>query len=264
LIASRAKGVRLALLTTSEVEPFLGSKPYFGQGPREGEIAAVDLPIPEAARFRGAPIVFLGLSETQVNDYGPTIPPEKLAKTLVGTPFFSIDVTEVSQTDLDLLVQTSTAGTDGYTLSFAEPRGATRGMSEFDAAVFAEARSMVDWNFRNKVKLGSHHVVVSCCSSTTLLLSSVLPVVRQYILFGEDGNSRALALYHRRIIRARSLVPHSLSPPLCHRLSNLFLARKGLHNITHPRTDAAVIVAVLNETQDKILLGRNVCQVEIV
>ena len=61
------KGVRLALLTTSEVEPFLGSKPYFGQGPREGEIAAVDLPILEATRFRGTPIVFLGLSETQAN-----------------------------------------------------------------------------------------------------------------------------------------------------------------------------------------------------
>jgi len=39
--------------------------------------------------------------------------------------------------------------------------------------------------------------------------------------------------------------------------SSLFV-RKGLHNITHPRTDAVVITAVLNETQDKILLGRNV------
>jgi len=35
------------------------------------------------------------------------------------------------------------------------------------------------------------------------------------------------------------------------------LTQKGLHNITHPRTDAVVIVAVLNEAQDKILLGRN-------
>ena len=34
--------------------------------------------------------------------------------------------------------------------------------------------------------------------------------------------------------------------------------RKGLHNITHPRTDAVVITAILNETQDKILLGRSV------
>src|SRR6266581_9416185 len=38
----------------------------------------------------------------------------------------------------------------------------------------------------------------------------------------------------------------------------LFITRKGLHNITHPRTDAVAIVAVLNEAQDKILLGRKV------
>jgi len=51
----------------------------------------------------------------------------------------------------------------------------------------------------------------------------------------------------------------SLSPSLCvQALSNFALSRKGLHNITHPRTDAVVIVAVLNESQDKILLGRKV------
>ncbi|KAI0256327.1 NUDIX hydrolase domain-like protein [Lactifluus subvellereus] len=220
LIASRAKGVRLALLTTSEVEPLLGPKPYFGQGPREGEIAAVDLPILEAARFRGAPIVFLGLSETQANDYGSTIPLEKLAKMLVGTPFFSIDVTEVSQADLDLLVQTSTAGTDGYTLSFAEPRGATRGMSEFDAAVFAEARSMVDWNFRNKFCASCGSPVYSVWGGWKISCTSLLS--------SSDNTGKKPCT-----------------------------TRKGLHNITHPRTDAAVIVAVLNEAQDKILLGRN-------
>jgi NAD+ diphosphatase len=160
LIASQAKEVRLALLTTSEVEPFLGLKPYFGQEPGEGEVATVDLPILEAARFRGAPIVFLGLSEAQANDYRQSTSPEQLAKTLIGTPFFSIDLTEIGQTESDRLLQTSTAGTDGYALSFAEPRYATRGMSEFDAAIFAEARSMVDWNFRNKVWVDCYHIVL--------------------------------------------------------------------------------------------------------
>jgi NAD+ diphosphatase len=150
-MASRARESRLALLTTTDVELFLGPKPYFGQGPSEGAIAAVDLPILEAARFRGAPIVFLGLCEPQDNGYSPAVPHEELAKALVGTPFFSIDISEVSQSQLDRLVQTSTAATDGFNLSFAEARGAMRGMDEFDAGVFAEARSMVDWNSRNKV-----------------------------------------------------------------------------------------------------------------
>ena len=34
--------------------------------------------------------------------------------------------------------------------------------------------------------------------------------------------------------------------------------RVGLHNQVHPRTDAVVIMAVVNPTNDKILLGRNV------
>ena len=59
---------------------------------------------------------------------------------------------------------------------------------------------------------------------------------------------------------AGNLVPRSpsLSFPFCAGFVNFSLARKGLHNIAHPRTDAVVIVAVLNESQDKILLGRNV------
>ncbi|KAI9442540.1 NUDIX hydrolase domain-like protein [Lactarius indigo] len=220
LIASRAKEARLALLTTAEVEPYLGLKPYFGQGHQEGEIPAVDSPILEAARFRGAPIVFLGVSEPKANDYHPGVPPEELARVLVGTPFFSIDVTEVSQTKLDHLVQTSTAGTDGYKLTFAEARAAPRDLSDFDAGVFAEARSMVDWNFRNKFCASCGSPVYSVWGGWKLSCTSLLSPF------------------------------HNAGRKPC-------LTQKGLHNITHPRTDAVVIVAVLNEAQDKILLGRN-------
>lgn len=221
-MASRAKESRLALLITAEVEPFLGPKPYVGQGPSgsEGAIAAVDLPILEAARFRGAPIVFLGVSEPQANVYCPAVPPEEFAKTLVGTPFFSIDLSEVDQTGLDRLIQTSAAATDGFNLCFDEARSALLGMDEFGAAVFAEARSMVDWNFRNKfcASCGSH--VYSVWGGWKLSCASLL---------SSSDNT------------GRKPCP----------------TQKGLHNITHPRTDAVVIMAVLNETRDKILLGRS-------
>ena len=36
------------------------------------------------------------------------------------------------------------------------------------------------------------------------------------------------------------------------------VCRKGLHNQSHPRTDPVVIMAVVNEENDKVLLGRNV------
>lgn len=188
LIASRARETRLALLTTVEVEHFLGAKPYLGQGPTEGAIPVVDLPILEAARFRGAPIVFLGLKEPEQADaYNPATPPEELAKALVGTPFFSIDVSDVDQMELERLVQTSIARTDGFNLSFADPRAAIRGMNEFDSSVFAEARGMVDWNFRNKVR-GDRLRFVVFYRSSAALLSSVRPVARPCILFGEDGS----------------------------------------------------------------------------
>lgn len=38
-----------------------------------------------------------------------------------------------------------------------------------------------------------------------------------------------------------------------------FTNSKGLHNFTHPRTDAVVIMIAIDETGDKILLGRGVC-----
>ena len=204
MIASRANEARLALLTSAEVEPFLGSKPYFGQGYQEGEIPVIDLPILEAARFRGAPAIFLGLSEPKANDYRPNVPPEELARVLVGTPFFSIDVTEVSQTELDHLLQTSTAGADGYKLIFAEARAATRDLGDFDAGVFAEARSMVDWNFRNKVRrrrLLSHPLI----TQPAVPLSFVPPVVHPFILFGEGGSYHAQVFYRRRIMQAKNL-----------------------------------------------------------
>jgi len=222
-MASRARECQLALLTTAEVEDFLGPKPYFGQGPTEseGSIAPVDLPILEAARFRGAPIVFLGVNEPQANVYCPTVPPEEFAKALVGTPFFSIDLSEVSQIELEGWVQTSAAATGGFNLSFDEPRSAMLGMNEFDAGVFAESRTMVDWNFRNKVRDGQHPFVAFHRSSATLL-SSVLPVVHAYTLFGEDGNYHVQASSHHPIILEGSRVPRSPSPSIsCRTFSDI-------------------------------------------
>lgn len=41
---------------------------------------------------------------------------------------------------------------------------------------------------------------------------------------------------------------------------NVPVLSKGLHNFTHPRTDAVAIMIAIDETGDKILLGRGVSQ----
>ena len=43
-------------------------------------------------------------------------------------------------------------------------------------------------------------------------------------------------------------------------MANVLDLSKGLQNFIHPRTDAVVIMIALDETGDKILLGRGVRQ----
>ena len=40
----------------------------------------------------------------------------------------------------------------------------------------------------------------------------------------------------------------------------MLLSNKGLHNFTYPRTDAVAIMIAIDETGDKVLLGRGVRQ----
>ncbi len=62
-----------------------------------------------------------------------------------------------------------------------------------------------------------------------------------------------------RQTRGEETMSYRVSPHIhsAHHRSYDF-CRVGLNNFAHPRTDAVVIMAVVNETNDKILLGRNV------
>ena len=42
-------------------------------------------------------------------------------------------------------------------------------------------------------------------------------------------------------------------------MSRLTRLSSGLHSHQYPRTDTAIIVGIIDQTGDKILLGRNVC-----
>ena len=41
-------------------------------------------------------------------------------------------------------------------------------------------------------------------------------------------------------------------------MANILDFSKGLQNVTHPRTDAVVIMIAIDETGDRVLLGRGV------
>ncbi|KAI0823413.1 NUDIX hydrolase domain-like protein [Trametes gibbosa] len=218
----------LARLTTSDLKPLLGPEPYFSQGQHEGTLAPADVPVLEAARLRGNPIVFLGLHETST-DHADALPSSEFsAKTsadvvlanIKGTPYFSLDVSDAAQHELDAALQNAAVAKEGSKLVFSEPRAATGSFDAFEAAVFAEARTMTDWNARNKFCAACGSPVHSLWAGWKLSCTSLLP-------WADNAGKKPCATAH------------------------------GLHNFLHPRTDGVVIMAVVDESGDKILLGRN-------
>ncbi|KAJ2928611.1 hypothetical protein H1R20_g8472, partial [Candolleomyces eurysporus] len=109
LVSPQTQGDRsLEFLSTEDVKPFLGSEAYFGQGQEPGDQLSDDTEEGEhshhsptqSVRIRGAPIVFLGVHETE-RDVAAALPtsefknPEVAVQKLKGTPYFALDVAEL-------------------------------------------------------------------------------------------------------------------------------------------------------------------------
>ncbi len=159
LVGQRDGVPYLAYLSTKEVKPILGSEPFFGQGKEIGTYLQADevTTHTEAARHLNSPVVFLGLHE----DHSRTgaLPSSDFAdaqaavKNIEGTAYFSLDVASLDKTseELEAFLQSTETASNGVKLSFSEPRSVMNKLDLFTSGVFAEARSMVDWNERNKV-----------------------------------------------------------------------------------------------------------------
>ncbi|KAF7981908.1 hypothetical protein HWV62_31507 [Athelia sp. TMB] len=234
----------LAYLTTNDVTQFLGEKPYLGQGKEPGEIAADDVKVLEAGRHRGTPILFLGLQEPETGA-ASALPssdftdPETAVANLKGTPFFSMDVADFAETTVDEVLKASSLAQSGHALSFSEPRAASASMDMFTAGLFAEARSMVDWNQRNKFCPACGSPTYSIWAGWKKSCSTLLP-------FAEDTGRKPCPTVY---------VP--IPMPSIQTLIFFRSESKGLHNFAHPRTDPVVIMLAINQAGDKALLGRN-------
>ncbi|KAL1660855.1 NUDIX hydrolase domain-like protein [Schizophyllum commune] len=225
--------ISLAYLSTSDVQPFIGNRPWFGQS-KDGALITKEEAShhTEAARHLGPPIVFLGLEETDAQS-GNALPssdftdPATALDKLHGTPYFALDVGDLGLPDATLQETVNAAEArlsleveDERKLSWAEPRALMAGMDIFEGGVYAEARSMVDWNSRNKFCPGCGARTYSMWGGWKIACSTLLPWA--------DNSGRKPCPTTR-----------------------------GLHNFTHPRTDPVVIMIAIDETGDKILLGRN-------
>ncbi|KAF5357367.1 hypothetical protein D9758_005902 [Tetrapyrgos nigripes] len=225
----------LAFLSVNQVKPFLGQEPYFNQAKTPGELISKEeeTSFTEAARHRGLPLVFLGLHEPQ-SDHGHGALPSSefsskstdaanvIAK-IEGTPYFSFDVAdlELSEEEMTRILTETGATNDEQKLIWSDARAVMSTMSSFEGAVYAEARSMVDWNWRNKFCPGCGSPQYSLWGGWKITCSSLLP-------WADNSN------------RKRPCP-----------------SGKGLQNYAHPRTDGVVIMCTVDRSGDKILLGRS-------
>lgn len=113
----------------------------------------------EAARHLGIPAVFLGLHESQAEDSRTALltsdcsDPETAIKKLNGIAYFAMDVVDLGYTQgmLEGMLKETTPGREGNFLVWSEARVLVSTLDAFTAAIFASARSILDWNQRNKV-----------------------------------------------------------------------------------------------------------------
>jgi NAD+ diphosphatase len=102
-------------------------------------------------------------------------------KKLDGTPYFAMDVADLvtdgqfsEETLLDVFKQ-SNQGKEGKIFLWSEPRVVHTVLDHFTAGIFASARSLADWNYRNNFCPGCGSGTYSMWGGWKISCRSLLP-----------------------------------------------------------------------------------------
>ena len=204
---------KLEYAAFKDVEPLIGVDPYMKS---EDELIASynsTATIPQ--------LLFLGIDESKKSDFS--------YKVYRGSPFFALDVTpknSVKEAANALIFRMESSG-----FEFLEGR-IHQSLPAPEAAIFAQARALLDWNARNPF--------CAQCGQPTLSINA--------------GTKRAcppkdFAQPHPNTLGSTVPVPPTPDRPDC-------ATRKGISNVSFPRTDPTVIMAVLSSDSRRVLLGR--------
>ncbi|RPB26707.1 hypothetical protein L211DRAFT_780713 [Terfezia boudieri ATCC MYA-4762] len=156
-------------------------------------------------------VLFLGVDEEYVLEDG------KDAEVVFeggykGRPYFAVDVSELVERGE---LPPTLLGRGWEWLK----QGLQLGIVMREAAILAQARSLLDWNARNQFCAG--------CGSRTVSVQA--------------GS--------KRVCPPKDRADGARERPQC-------ATRSGIHNVAFPRTDASVIMAIISYKGDKLLLGR--------
>ncbi|KAI0180094.1 NUDIX hydrolase domain-like protein [Hypoxylon sp. FL1284] len=195
----------LAYVTRDVVVPLTGEEPF--EASEEEQVKKFNSTVTRPT------VLFLGIHEKQ---------PGFQYQEYKGSPYFAVDVTpkgtvaDKAKSVIDAVKATGVSFIDGRRLM---------SLNAPEAAIYGEARILLDWNSRNSFCGG-------CGQPTTSINAGwkrVCPPADLAVL-GEDGTPMA---------RADCATRH------------------GVSNLCFPRTDPTVIMAIVSADGGRLLLGRN-------
>jgi NAD+ diphosphatase len=220
----------LAYAKHEDIKPLIGENPF--EKTEEQMIkeynSAVTLPL----------VLFLGLDERKKDGFEHGI--------YKGTPFFAVDITPRGTiekeatgvieamkakglTFIEGRMHTSLNAPEGKLISSGRERTL---LTNCAAAIYAQARALLDWNARNPFCGGCGQPTLSVNAGTKRVCP---PTDYASLPTPQGGATTVLDTPHQRASCA---------------------TRKGVSNLSFPRTDPTVIMAVVSHDGKRVLLGR--------
>ena len=197
-----------------DVKPLIGEDPYSKS--EEAMIAEYNstITIPQ--------LLFLGLDESKRSGFEHNI--------YYGSPYFALDVTPKGsvKSEAEKLIEIMKS----RGLQFVEGR-MHMSLPASQAAIYAQARALLDWNARNPFCAG--------CGQPTLSINA--------------GTKRTCPPKDMASATNKSAIGFTTAEPPAEERPDC-VTRKGISNLCFPRTDPTVIMAVLSADSERVLLGR--------
>ncbi|KAK0122938.1 NADH pyrophosphatase [Cadophora gregata f. sp. sojae] len=204
---------QLAYVAHKDVKPLIGENPF--EKSEEDMIkeynSAITLPL----------VLFLGLDEKKKDGFEHGI--------YKGRPFFAVDVTPRGTVEKEANGVIEAAKATGST--FIEGRMHMT-LNAPEAAIYAQARALLDWNARNPFCGGCGQPTLSVNAGTKRVCP---PTDYSSLPNAQGGATTTLETPRERLA--------------C-------VTRTGISNLSFPRTDPTVIMAVVSHDAKRVLLGR--------
>ncbi|KAI9822545.1 MAG: NADH pyrophosphatase [Pycnora praestabilis] len=205
---------KLAYASYEDIQPLIGKDPYAKSEEQLISEYNSSLTIPQ--------LVFLGLDEKNKQGLEWNI--------YIGAPYFAIDVTpkgSVEEKCHGVIKEMESRG-----LQFVEGR-MHMSLPALEAAIYAQARALLDWNARNPF--------CGQCGQPTLSINA--GTKRSC----PPSDMASLPTNIGSTVTQAKIDPKE-RPPCA--------TRKGISNLSFPRTDPTVIMAVISHDSKRVLLGR--------